>query len=270
MARINPVNQSDGGLAFYREMEELYKGSPFTSIDKLQNSSKYVPIVDTGRFLAKYHIFQQILDVPGHIMECGVYQGGGLMTWAQLSTILEPLNHVRRIVGFDTFEGFASVNQQDRETSQALVDQTDFSNASLDELKECIRLYDLYRPLGHIPRVEIVQGDATRTIPDYVDSSPHLVVALLYLDFDIYEPTKCAIETFLPRMPRGAVIAFDELIHPTWPGETMALADSLGISSLRLKRFPWQPQITYAVLEEAFEPQWARRAQARRSKSKLL
>lgn len=243
------ANQSEASLRFYAEMEKLFTSSRLSGIEKLQNFCKYVPIVDIGRFLAKHMIFQEILHVPGHIIECGVYQGGGLMAWGQLSAIFEPLNHVRRIVGFDSFAGFPSVVSQDRGSGHALADQTDFSAAAAyEDLKRSISLYDLYRPLGHIPRVELVVGDATQTIPEFIQKTSHLIVSMLYLDFDLYQPTKLAIESFLPRMPKGAIIAFDELVHAAWPGETVALADSLGVRNVRLRRFAWQPQICYAVL----------------------
>jgi hypothetical protein len=73
---------------------------------------------------------------------------------------------------------------------------------------------------------------------------------LLFLDFDLYEPTKVAIENFLPRMPKGAVIAFDELDNPIWPGETLALLDSIGINKLRLQRLEWDPYIGFAIVGE--------------------
>jgi hypothetical protein len=82
-----------------------------------------------------------------------------------------------------------------------------------------------------------------------VAEHPHLVVSLLFLDLDLFEPTKAALEHFLPRMPRGAVIAFDELDNPMWPGETLALHESLGIARLRLRRLEWDPYIAFAVLE---------------------
>ena len=97
--------------------------------------------------------------------------------------------------------------------------------------------------------MELVAGDALETIPRYLEENPHLVVSLLYLDFDLYEPTRCALERLVPRMPKGAVIAFDQLNHHAWPGETAALLDTLGIRSLRLERFPFQPQIAFACLE---------------------
>ncbi len=58
----------------------------------------------------------------------------------------------------------------------------------IKEIKDAARLMDLNRPIGHIPKVERVPRDATTTIPEYVRQNPHLVVSLLYLDFDLFEP----------------------------------------------------------------------------------
>ena len=98
-------------------------------------------------------------------------------------------------------------------------------------------------------KVKLVKGDATQTIPSFLNEHPHLVVSLLYLDFDLYEPTRVAIENFLPRMPKGAVIAFDEIDHPTWPGETLAAIESVGLGRLRLERAPFDPYVGFAVLD---------------------
>ena len=110
-------------------------------------------------------------------------------------------------------------------------------------------VYDKNRYLGHINKIELIKGDATKTIPDFIEDNKHLVLSLLFLDFDLYEPTKVAIENFLPRMPKGAIVAFDELDNPIWPGETSALLETVGINSLRIKRIEFDPYIGYAVIE---------------------
>ena len=79
--------------------------------------------------------------------------------------------------------------------------------------------------------------------------NPHTIVSLLYLDFDVYEPTRIALENFIPRMPKGAIIAFDELNAPNWPGETLAVLETVGIRNLRIERFQFDTLISYAVLE---------------------
>jgi hypothetical protein len=109
-------------------------------------------------------------------------------------------------------------------------------------------VFDQDRFLGHIDKVHLIKGDAAKTIPPFVASNPQLVVSLLYLDFDLYEPTKAALEHFLPRMPAGSVLAFDELDNPIWPGETLAALDTVGLRNLKLQRLPWDPYIGYAIL----------------------
>lgn len=234
---------------YAREMNEYFLASPGATVDKLRNFPKFVSRQDLARFLARYHLFQQIVEVHGYIIECGVFLGGGLMSWAQLSAIFEPVNHIRRIVGFDTFTGFPEIGEKDRGEDPGHAVPGGLATHAHDDLLEAVRLYDMNRPLGHIPRVELVEGDGTRSIPAYLESNPHLVVAMLYLDFDLYEPTRVAIETFLPRMPKGAILVFDELNQRTWPGETLAVLDTAGIRNLRIRRFPFTPQISYAVLE---------------------
>ncbi len=75
------------------------------------------------------------------------------------------------------------------------------------------------------------------------------MVALLYLDFDLYEPTKIAIQTLLPRMPKGSLLVFDELDQAAWPGETLAVLETVGLHNLRIERFPFTPQLSFAVIE---------------------
>jgi hypothetical protein len=109
--------------------------------------------------------------------------------------------------------------------------------------------YDKDRFLGHIPKVTLIKGDMIQTIPEFVRLHPHLVVSLLFIDCDLYEATKVALENLLPRMPKGAVLAFDDLDNPLWPGETLAVLDVMGIRNLRFRRLEWDPYIAFATLE---------------------
>jgi Macrocin-O-methyltransferase (TylF) len=244
-----PQNQTPKDHSYYEQLSEYFKEGIGTNLDKLRAFTKYTPVAEINRFLAKSKLFEKIINVHGNIIECGVFMGGGLMTWAQLSAIYEPLNHIRKVIGFDTFEGFTGVSDKDKsgmENNSAV--KGGLKVTSYEDILECVRIFDLYRPLGHIQKVELVKGDVLQTMKDYIEQNQHLVVALLYLDFDLYEPTKFAIETLAPRMPKGSIIAFDQLNQKFWPGETLAILETLGLKNLRLERFIFQPQISYAVL----------------------
>lgn len=231
-----------------KDIEKVFMDCPDSIEVKLENFTKYVRRQNLTRFLALYELFNRILDVKGSIIEGGVYRGFGVMAWAKLSAILEPVNLTRRIHGFDTFEGFPSINENDHGKSNKINVGSLHSN-SFDELNELTKVYDKDRFLGHINKVELIKGDATRTIPKFIENNKHLVVSLLFLDFDLYEPTKVAIENFFPRMPKGAIIAFDELDNPIWSGETQALLDTIGINGLKIKRLHFDPYISYAVID---------------------
>jgi hypothetical protein len=116
--------------------------------------------------------------------------------------------------------------------------------------QRAVTLYDQNRPIAHIPKVELVKGDLCKTGPAYLKLNPHLVVSMLYLDLDLYEPTKVALETFLPRMPKGAVIVFDELNAKMFPGETLAVDEVLGLRNIRIRRMPFDSYVSYCVIGE--------------------
>jgi hypothetical protein len=242
---LDPSSRTAADNEYEAGMESFLEASLGTNVDKLRSFAKFVPRQTISTFLAKSELFRHALGIHGHIIECGVYLGAGLMTWANLSAIHEPFNHIRRIVGFDTFAGIPSINRHDGPIQTV---GRCAANAK-DDLLECIKLYDLNRPIGHIPRIELIEGDATKTIPVYIEENKHVVVAMLYLDFGVYEPTRAAIEHFLPRMPKGAIIAFDELSQTTCPGETQAALDTVGLRNLRIQRFPYASALSYAVLE---------------------
>ena len=230
-----------------REVQTIFESCSDPVEVRLENFPKYVRRQHLKRFLAMYEIFKKVLPVKGSVVECGVFRGFGVMSWAKLSTILEPENLTRRIYGFDTFAGFPAVAPKDK-AGFGKSKVGDLSASSYDELEALIKLYDRDRFLGHIPKVKLIKGDIVATAPKFVADNPHLVVSLLFIDCDLFEPTKAAIEAFVPRMPKGAMIVFDELDNPIWPGETLAALESLGLKNLRLQRQEWDPYIAYAEI----------------------
>jgi len=231
------------------QLAAAFERSPDPVGVRLESFPKYVRRQDLTRLLARYEIFKRVLPVKGSVVECGVNRGFGLMSWAKFSAILEPVNLTRRIYGFDSFEGFPSIHEKDRPTANGQTPVPgDLAADCYDELVHLIGLYDQDRFLGHVPKIELIKGDAVTTIPQFVEAHQHLVVSLLFLDFDLYEPTRAALEAFVPRMPRGAILAFDELDNPIWPGETMALLETLGIRDLPLQRLEFDPYIAFAAL----------------------
>jgi len=244
------VFRTTGEVGAAERTAAAFTANPDGTTIKLDNFPKYVRRVPLKRFLAMYEIYKRILPVKGSIVECGVFRGFGTMSWAKLGAILEPENLTRRIYGFDTFAGFPSLAGQDASVNPSSPNQVgDLHANSYDELLELIKAYDQDRYLGHIPKVELVKGDICQTIPPFLETHPHLLVSMLFLDCDLYEPTLAALKAFVPRMPAGALLVFDELDNPKWPGETLAMLEHAAGRPLRLQRLEWDPYIAFAEID---------------------
>ncbi len=222
-----PATQRTDEAQWRADLDAYYKASSGSDYDKLATFARYVPRQALTRVLARYEVFKLALPVPGIVVEAGVLLGQGLFTWAQLSAIFEPLNHAARIVGFDLFQ----------------------EPSVVDQLRAGAALYDRNRWVGHIERIHVVAGDLRQTASAYLDENPHTVVRLLNLDCNTYEATAAAIDAFHPRMPKGAVIVFDEINAPTCPGETVAVMEKIGLGDLTIRRHPWDSYLSWAVIE---------------------
>ena len=233
---------------YFETMDQVLEDTSLSSRNVVENFPRFASVPALSRFMARCDIFRQIIEVPGVIVDAGVFHGASLFGWAKLSAILEPTNHTRRVVGFDTFGGFPAPAKQDGTSVSAEMKLGGYKGSTRAELEASVAAFDINRPLPHIPKIELVEGDLCQTAPDYLTQNPQLVVSLLHLDLDLYAPTRAALDTFVPRMPKGAIIVFDELNSAFFPGETLALLETLGINQCALRRLPFHPWISYLRL----------------------
>jgi Macrocin-O-methyltransferase (TylF) len=240
--------RTENEMAVGQSIEQVFLRNPDSVEIKLENFPKYVRRQHLKRFLTLYEIYKRLLPIKGSIVECGVFRGFSLMAWAKLSAIMEPENLIRKVYGFDTYEGFPNLHEKDK-NSEYDHEVGHFFTDAYEELTELIDAHDRDRFLGHIEKVQLVKGDCAVTIPAFLDKNPHLLIGMLFIDLDLYEPTKIALEHFLPRMHKGSILAFDELDNPQWPGETLALLETYGLKNLRIESIPGDPYIGFAVLD---------------------
>lgn len=245
-------NQSTSNKLFFEKQERYYAESAGSNVLKLENFTKYISRETLTRFLARNEVFKKQLNIHGSVLDFGVRRGASLMTWAQISAIYEPVNYTREIIGFDTFKGFPEIDDNnDMGCCKEIIAKGALSVESgmKNDIQRAIELHDSTRFLGHIEKIRLVDGDILETLPKFLDENHHIIVSLLHIDVDIYAPTKCILENILPRMPKGAVILFDEINMKVFPGETVALAETIGIRNLKINRFDFCPNISYAVLD---------------------
>lgn len=244
---VNAYRHSPKDRDAYQQVSKAWSESSISDLDKLEAFARFSTKRSIARFLVKTEIFKRVLNINGSVVECGVFNGAGLFSWAILSEIYEPVNHTRKIIGFDTFGGFPSVTNEDN-LSDYKSKRGDLRGDTLEALKQSVLKHDLERNLSHIEKIELIKGNFMETGGAYLDGNRHTLISLLYLDFDLYEPTMEALKLFIPRMCSGGIVAFDELNCANFPGETLAYLKSIRNKNLMLERSPIDPWISWVTL----------------------
>jgi len=219
-------------LSIFERLGQNADAAPFSMADILNNFSVYTPRQTVARFLNRYEMFKKVLDVHGSIIEFGVYKGAGAFSWLHFSSILEPYNISRKIFAFDTFTGFPEISEKDSRSN----DKGDLGDTSHEELVKIAAIHQENIAVSHIPRLEFIKGDICETLPVFLENNPHVIAALVYIDVDIYKPTKTILEMLIKRVPKGGIIAFDELNDERDHGETVALLEEININNYQIKR----------------------------------
>lgn len=236
-------NLTDQEKIFSETRSELINCAPKELI--ANSPSVFSTRVGVQSLITRYELYKLILDVPGDIIECGVYQGNSFAWLANLSVILEPFAINRRIIGFDTFEGFTSI---DSLADPVDVSSDNFADTSYEMIYKSLQNLDGVRPVNKVNRFELVKGDIVTTLPKYLDEHPWMTCAMLILDTDLYRPTLTALKTILPIMPKGAVVVFDEYNYQNFPGETQAVRELLDLNKLQIKKFSYESCTAYAII----------------------
>ncbi len=218
------------------KLADLQRAFPGGAREALHQSPLFIPPHVVRRMLYLDELYKRILGVHGSIVEFGVRFGRDLATFDALRTVHEPLNYGRRIVGFDTFTGFPSVDAKDGDYALARVGGLHTGEEYDAYLSELLACREQMAPYEHIRKFEIHRGDATQTFPEYLEAHPETIVALAYFDMDIYEPTRVCLELLRERLTKGSIIAFDELNCAEFPGETVAVREVLGLDRYAIQR----------------------------------
>ena len=232
-----------------QKLLELFENCPIPKDQILNNLALFLSSKDLSRILFMEHIYKQIIDVQGVIMDFGTRWGQNLAIFQSLRGLYEPFNRHKKIIGFDTFKGFPSLSPKDGRSDLMKLGNTATTKDYVKYLDELMTSQEKLNPLSHIKKYELRVGDSSKEIDKYLKENPHTIIALAYFDFDIYLPTKKCLDAIKPRLVKGSILAFDELNDPDSPGETVALMESWGLNNIRLKRYPLTSRTSYFVVE---------------------
>ena len=152
------------------------------------------------------HIKQK--NIPGEIVECGVYKGGSLILICLIAQMID-LN--RAIIGFDTFEdGFDKISKFDLSVKKKKIENLNFEKnffPSVDDVLDIIKKFKIKE--NYFPKLVKGKTQETLLLSENLPNS----ISFLRLDTDIYEPTADQLDKLYPKLSSGGILHIDDYGH---------------------------------------------------------
>lgn len=245
--RLN--NKSDNEEIVFRELFKNYKNSPIPENELLENLFLYMQKKDLAHLLFMNEIYKKILNVHGNILEFGTRWGRNISLFINLRGIYEPFNHTRKIIGFDSFNGFPNISKKDGNHKSLKKGSYNVTKNYSDVLEKYLEIKEKELPISHIKKFDIIKGDISKTSHDYLNKNKESLIAMAVFDLDLYKPTKEALKAVLPRLSKGSILVFDELNHNAYPGETVAFLETFSKNKVKLERLPYSASKSYFIVD---------------------
>ena len=207
------------------KLRRLFKNRPFEDELLLTNFGLFFRSSALAKLFFLHEAYQKVRHLPGDIFVFGVWLGQDIVVFESMRAILEPYNASRKIVGFDTFEGYTGISAADAVSGVIKPEGYTTASGYKAYLEELLAYHRSENTMGHAVTHRLVQGDVSRTAQGYVDANPACMIALAYFDMALYEPTIAALKAITERLMPGSVIVMDELNDERYPGETIAFRE---------------------------------------------
>jgi O-methyltransferase len=186
-------------------------------------------------YLATRHVVAH--DIPGAIVECGVWRGGSMHVVAR--TLLAIGDTSRELYLFDTFDGMTPPTDKDVTYDGKPVADLLSSRPRTAQIWAVASLEDVQQGFEAIPypreRIHFVQGPVESTLPGQAPDQ----IAILRLDTDWYESTRHELVTLYDRLSPGGVLIIDD--YGSYQGARAAIEEFLEETRARLLLLPIGP-----------------------------
>ncbi|MDO6434788.1 TylF/MycF/NovP-related O-methyltransferase [Flavitalea sp. BT771] len=191
-----------------------------------------------SKFIAHYELFKLAQNLPGSIVECGVFMGNSLVRFAGFREILENA-YSKNIIAFDCFEEFPPTNnREDEKYLDDFINKTGGNSISIEQLQTVL-------DHKNIRNVELIKGDINYTVPKYIADHPNLKISLINLDTDVYEPAVTILKHLYPKLVKGGVLLLDD--YGIFPGETRAVDEFFSGLDVKIQKFRYAMTPSFIV-----------------------
>ncbi len=248
--------ESTASHAQLSNRDDLYKSfqkTPLPSNDLMFNLGLYTRSSLLVKFLVMNQLYERIQNIPGHIVELGVWWGQNIILMENLRAIHEPFNKQRKIIGFDTFTGYSAPKNDQKDKPSDVWNEGSYSTTTdyKEYLEELIKIHESNNILGHSTgHHQLIEGDVSQSVPRYLEKHPETMVALAYFDIGLYEPTIAALKSLKPHLMPGSVILLDELTWSESPGEAIAYKEAFSRNEYTIEKCELYPSKAIITIKQ--------------------
>lgn len=166
-----------------------------------------------GKLIYHYEIYKKITDLPGDILEFGVFKGSSLIRLMTFRNILEN-NFSRKIYGFDTFKKFPNQKRKSDKKFKLQFEKEAGNPISKKEL-------DILLIKKKFENYELIEGNVMKTLKKFLKNNRSIKISLLHLDMDVFNATKYVINKLQKYIVKGGIILIDD--YSSVDGATKAI-----------------------------------------------
>jgi hypothetical protein len=166
--------------------------------------------------IARSILYNEVKEIPGDIVECGVFKGTGIYTFLKLKRIFNP-NSYKKVIGFDFFNTKSLLetisDEKDKKAMSVLFDGRNFNHSEnySNMLKQKIKSDGFFDY-----EFDLIEGDVSITTKKFSEENPGFKISLLYMDLDLEEPTYNTLKNLWENVTKGGLIVFDEYGYHKW------------------------------------------------------
>ncbi len=191
--------------------------------------------------LIHYELYKQTIGIPGAFAEFGLFKGTSFIRFITYRSLLETV-HARKFFGFDVFDRFPAAELQgDKQLLEKYLQNAGDQSISKDQLSEVLS----HKRLNE--NVDLIEGDISETVPEFIKRNPGTRFSLIHLDVDLYKPSVVVLENLYPLLSKGGILILDD--YAIWEGETKAVDEYFQNKHILIRRFPFAEAPSYIIKE---------------------
>ena len=205
-------------------------------------------------FISRLELYKMILDLPGDILEFGVFKGSSFIQFLSFREYYEN-SESRSIIGFDAFGKFPN----------ELKSKLDISFAKDDDLKNksdrnFVKNFeeeaghgiseadlDIFLKKKNLSNYSLIRGNIIETLPSYLTNNPEKKFSLIHIDVDVYEPTILTLKNTWDKIVKGGILILDD--YACVEGTTRAVDEFFQDKDILIQKLPYKYKPSFIIKE---------------------